>query len=131
MSLGSNIRLLRENKDRMTQKELAILLGVSKATVSLYESDDRIPDANMLYKIADVFGVTMDGLMDRGDLYPKKDYIDKGNVVPCIGLREKDFSLLETVSELNSENRKSVESLAEYLKNKENPSDNLSPFSQK
>ena len=38
MNLGSKIKLYRENK-KMTQKEIAEILGVEPATVSKYESN--------------------------------------------------------------------------------------------
>ena len=43
MNLGSKIKLYRENK-KMTQKEIAEILGVEPATVSKYESNMLEPN---------------------------------------------------------------------------------------
>lgn len=69
MNLGFRIKHLRIEKE-LTQEELANMIGMKKPTVSLYESNSRQPDYETLMKIADVFGVTIDGLLGRGDLFP-------------------------------------------------------------
>lgn len=65
--LGKRLRLLRTNCD-ITQEELGKILGVRKATISQYESGTRKPDANMLRRIADYFGTSIDYLVGRMDV---------------------------------------------------------------
>ena len=57
--------LRKENK--MTMKSLGAEIGVSESTVSLYESGNRQPDYATLRKIASLFGVTVDYLLDEDD----------------------------------------------------------------
>lgn len=44
----------------LTQKELAVQLGVSYSTISMYERGRRQPDLDMLAKLAAFFGVSVD-----------------------------------------------------------------------
>ena len=50
---------------RMTQTELARMLNVSDGAVSMYESGKRQPTFEMLLKICEIFGCTIDYLLDR------------------------------------------------------------------
>lgn len=52
-------------KKGWTQEEIAIKLGVSRPSIAGYESKDRIPRRELLNKIADVFGVSIDYLLGR------------------------------------------------------------------
>ena len=59
--LGENIK--RERLKRgMTQSELASILGVSDITVSRYETGQREPNMDMLFKISDVLNIGLDAL---------------------------------------------------------------------
>lgn len=61
--LGKKLRQLRLER-RLSQQEVANFVGIHFATLARYESGERLPDVNMLKKLADFFGVTMDDLMD-------------------------------------------------------------------
>ena len=58
------LRELRKQRG-MTIKELAEALGVSEAAVSLYESGRRRPGHEQLCRIADLFAVSVDYLLER------------------------------------------------------------------
>ena len=62
---GNNIRELRE-KNGLTQKQLAQKIGVSASTVGMYEQNRRVPDADMLKKIASSLKVSTDVLISGG-----------------------------------------------------------------
>lgn len=49
----------------MTQKEVAISLGVSIQAVSFWETGERIPQPEKLLQIADLYGVPLDALFGR------------------------------------------------------------------
>ena len=65
--LHEQIRRLRTARG-ITQVELAHRLGVSKQSVSNWESNNIQPSIELLEKIADLFGVTTDYLLGREDL---------------------------------------------------------------
>lgn len=62
-SISQFIRDKREQMS-MTQEELASKIGVTAATISLYESGNRNPDLERLKKIADAFDIPMATLLD-------------------------------------------------------------------
>ena len=72
MGLGKKIAYYRKNKN-ITQDALAKLLGISNQAVSKWETDQSYPDVELLPKIADIFGITMDELFDREGGVPEKD----------------------------------------------------------
>ena len=65
--LHEQIRCLRMARG-ITQVELAHRLGVSKQSVSNWESNNIQPSIELLEKIADLFGVTTDYLLGRKPL---------------------------------------------------------------
>ena len=65
--LHEKIRRLR-TAHGITQVELAHRLGVSKQSVSNWESNTIQPSIELMEKIADLFGVTTDYLLGREDL---------------------------------------------------------------
>ena len=61
-TFGTMIAAMRK-KDGMTQLELAEKMGVTDKAVSKWERDLSFPDINSIPKLADVFNVTVDELM--------------------------------------------------------------------
>ena len=59
-----NLRNIREDKD-LKQKDLAKILNVSQNTYSQYETGVISLTAEVLIKLADFYGVTVDYLLDR------------------------------------------------------------------
>lgn len=61
-TLGTMISTLRKEKG-MTQLELAEKMGVTDKAVSKWERDLSFPDINSIPKLAEIFEVTVDELM--------------------------------------------------------------------
>lgn len=61
--LGDKIKLYRENK-KMIQNEIANILNVSPATVSKYESGALEPNIESLKKLAELFEISIDELLN-------------------------------------------------------------------
>lgn len=61
---GARIRSLRI-KNEMTQWQVAFYLHIDRTTYSGYESGKRFPDAHTLCKIADLFNVSTDFLLNH------------------------------------------------------------------
>lgn len=66
MSFGERLKRLRK-KRKITQKDLANVLGVDNTTISKWESDIYEPEMTAINKIADYFNVTVDYLLGRTD----------------------------------------------------------------
>lgn len=62
VDFGSNLKELRL-KYKMTQKELADKIGVTKSVVSYYELQERSPSPEILIKLSGIFHVTTDYLL--------------------------------------------------------------------
>ena len=62
INLANNIMRIRK-ESRLTQADLAEFLGVTKASVSKWETGQSYPDIETLPKIATYFGVSIDELL--------------------------------------------------------------------
>lgn len=63
---GTRLKKLRKEKD-LTQDELAGILGVTRSTISAYETDALYPSVDALIKIASYFNVSSDFLLGLCD----------------------------------------------------------------
>lgn len=63
-NIGKNIRKLRM-KQQMSQDDIAPRLNICRQTLSNYETGKRLPDLDMLVKLADIFDVSIDALVGR------------------------------------------------------------------
>ena len=80
MSFAENLVELRKYHD-FSQEELADMIGVSRQTLSKYETGESLPDIEKCKRLADVFGVTIDDLIS----YDKKNEDNLGLGVPSKG----------------------------------------------
>ena len=64
MTLGEKIQSLRESK-KMTQKEVATILGVSVGTVAEWEAGDASPNNEILVKMGALFSAPLSEWMDK------------------------------------------------------------------
>lgn len=80
MSFADNLIELRKLHD-FSQEELAEMVGVSRQTLSKYETGESLPDIEKCKLLADAFGVTLDDLIS----YEKSDEDNLGLGVPPKG----------------------------------------------
>ena len=67
MSLGDKIAELRRQRG-WSQENLAERLGVTRQSVSKWESGASVPDLDKIIGLSELFGVTTDYLLGREDL---------------------------------------------------------------
>ena len=79
-------------KNGWSQEELAGMLGVSRQSVSKWESAQAVPDMKKILQLSEVFGVTTDYLI--------KDEIES---VPAVETAPVDSGLEETVRQVSME----------------------------
>ena len=70
MSLGTTINRLRAEK-KLSQGDLADALGVSRQSISKWETDASVPELDKLIKLSQLFGVTLDELV-TGETPPEQ-----------------------------------------------------------
>lgn len=85
---SENLKSLRIAK-KMSQKDLAEQLNVAKSVVSFYENGARYPSYQVLVKIAAIFNVTTDYLLD----------VERERMLNVSGLSENDIAVVATVIE--------------------------------
>lgn len=92
--INMNLKKLRE-KDRYTQEEVAYKIGVSRQAVAKWENGGTVPDINNCLALAELYGVTLDDLVNYSDdakeeagIQPKGKHIfgivkvgDRGQIV--------------------------------------------------
>lgn len=59
---GEKLRQLRKSK-HLTQQQVAQHIGISKAMISAYETDSKIPSVEVLIRLSRLFGTTVDYLI--------------------------------------------------------------------
>lgn len=93
MALGENIVRLRTNKN-WSQGDLADALDVSRQSVSKWETDASIPELDKLVKLSELFGITLDELVNGEDkvkvepdfVISEKHHNITGTILLCTGL---------------------------------------------
>lgn len=63
MSLGTSLAEARRNAG-LTQEAVAEKLGVSHQTISKWETDETLPDIRQSKRLADLYQMTLDALVD-------------------------------------------------------------------
>ena len=93
---GAVLKQLRKSHN-LTQEELGLRIGLSKAVVSKYENGMGYPTFDMLIQIADYFGVTTDYLLG----------VAKDKTINVSGLNETQIETVQRViAEFNRDNNK-------------------------
>ena len=113
MYLAQNLKYLRERKG-LSQREFSADLGLSRATVGNWETGERKPDIEMIIRLAEYFGVSLDDLVlsdlkshlplfIRNIRFLQKKYeisdkelallmgIKKGNLEQCLAIGVENF----------------------------------------
>ena len=92
-----NLKEIR-TKLGMTQKMVADYLGCSTVVYSRYETEDRMPSVDMLIRLGDCFGVSIDYLVGREAVTPE-------------GLSSYEISLISAAREADARAREDALSL--------------------
>ena len=89
--MANRFKEIRKGR-KMTQQQVADLLGITRQAYNHYESERRKPDTNTLRAIADVFGCSIDELLDYA---PANSYpVGKMSAVPILGSVRAGYNLL-------------------------------------
>lgn len=79
VEFGNRLRKLRKDR-KLTQQQLAELIGVKNSVISFYEVGERIPSPDILRKLALALHVTADYLLG----------IERMAILDATGLDEQD-----------------------------------------
>lgn len=73
--MQNKIEIYRKRKG-LTQEQLAAKLGVSRQTITKWESGLVIPNLDYIIKMADIFGITIDNLVRDNDCFKQSETKD-------------------------------------------------------
>ena len=94
-ALAKNITTLRQNH-KMTQIELAEKLNYSDKAVSKWERGESMPDVIVLKSIADLFGVTLDYLLEED--HEQKPVSDTAPKAEAPAVTHRNHKVVTTLS---------------------------------
>lgn len=86
MNIGENIKTIRLQKN-MTQKNLAEKANISRVSIGNYERGDRVPNIDVINKIANALNVTIGELASTTTTFSQryiKRLLDQGNTIEDI-----------------------------------------------
>ena len=102
MTLGQRIKRLRQQRS-WSQAQLGQKLGVHQKQISGYERDVHIPSTDLLIRLGDAFGVSLDYLVSGGtEDNPRIDVADRElirHMEAIDKLPEKDREAIKAVLE--------------------------------
>lgn len=75
MEISKRIKKIRE-EEKLTQEEMAKMLGVSRAAIAKWETDKGLPDISNLIQISEVFSISLDELILGNDKVKRKVVLD-------------------------------------------------------
>lgn len=78
MTFGQQIQQLRKEKG-FSQDKLASMLYVTRQSVSQWENDKAMPSVDLLLKLSQIFGITVDRLLGK-EAEPEAPFAD-GNII--------------------------------------------------
>lgn len=99
-SFGERLRELRKEKG-LLQRELAERLNLSRVAITQYENGNRVPDQEIINKIADYFGVSLDYLMGKTDI--------RNPYVPQLTKKDDKKYALELLKKVLKDKRGSID----------------------
>lgn len=77
MTIGEKIQRCRKGQ-KMSQEELAGMLGVSRQAVSKWELNESIPDTENVIELGNIFGVSLDYLLKEDIEDPNLRMVSEG-----------------------------------------------------
>lgn len=92
--LGSRLRTIRK-QNSLTQQEVSDLLSIDRSTYTSYELGRNRPDADMLRKLARVFDVSADTILELDERPP----IQLQDDLAVYGQKDEEPSYLSNLSE--------------------------------
>lgn len=104
---GLRLKTLRESQG-LTQSDLAIHLNTARSTITAYENETNEPSIDMLIKISDIFGVSLDYILGKTEQKYNVELLDKStnNLLMSVNLLDKNTKkLIMKISKLKDNNK--------------------------
>lgn len=104
MNIGENIKRIRKDKG-LQQKQVALEIGLDQSNYNKIENGKREPSIEVLNKLANLFGVTVDDILNPDKELPKEVTVEDKTTLEQVRLiqelEEEDkhviFKMIETM----------------------------------
>jgi len=117
MSIGARLIILRKILD-INQSEMAMVMGCTQGTVSLYEKDGTTMSVKCLSPLRKAYNVNLDWLLHGvGEMFMSDTYNQQSteNQPPVEVKNKKKDKLLKEIYRLSAEMQHILQELQEYL----------------
>ena len=102
-NIAKNLKGFREDR-KITQKQLAEVLGVKHNTVSTWENGTNSIDVSLLMQICEYLDVSLDDMFSR----ESKD-------IPNVGMSEEEQLLISSWRKLSHDNQMKITGIIEFM----------------
>lgn len=106
----NRIKSLRKEFN-FTQDDLAERLGGAKSSIAMYESEERKPSMEVLIKLSEIFGCSIDYILGKTDVRNPGKQIDDVLNEAMIGMSKEDYEALTETQ------KKQIRDFALFVKN--------------
>ena len=107
MEGGVTVRLKElRTANKITQDKLSKILGVSRTTVTMWESGASEPDTDTLIRLAEILNVSVDTLLGNTKKPPTSEDVS--------GLTPKQLKIIEMMDQMTPEQQTELVRQAEY-----------------
>ncbi len=114
MNIGTRLKQLRLERN-ITQKEIAVGVGVSSVSIQRFEYGTVRPSLDTLLALADFFDVPMDYLLGRGIFSNWETIMEKDNLALVISGIEAHVPELKKYDLLHADERKLMSVLSAFI----------------
>lgn len=94
MNFGEKLHQLRTD-NHLTQQDVANRLGMTKSNISYYESGIKTPPSDILIKLANIFHVSTDYLLD----------VDSSQMISLQGLNDEEIAAVKHIVTVMQHNK--------------------------
>lgn len=112
------LKMLRLEQGK-TQEEIAKTIGISRGCLANYETGKRKPDSDMLKRIAEILGVSIDFLVNRSELRKVSISEEDFKVHARANEKLREYGDIINLNEVNVVSRIEIVDYFQYLKEKE------------
>ena len=118
MTLAESLKKIRKQY-KMTQEDVAKLLGISRSGYTYYETGKTVPSVEVLQKLSAIYNTTIDVIVGN-PLRPNTDSryfsdilsVSEGNADPLIYMKKGEQALIMTFRLLSEEEKAKLQALA-------------------
>lgn len=107
--IGNRLRDIRKLR-HLTQQQVADKVGLSRPAYTAYEIGKNIPDGPMTARLADIFDVTTDYILERTDNPLPLANVNDENVDLMANHLDKDYK------DLSDEDKRQLDNFMKFLK---------------